>query len=98
SFPEEYESLLKANIYPYQFLNPDEKKRYKLKILYFLTYKNFNPIADFKITDEVKFLIAAQACLLIVNIDTKVFPELYNIYIAADTYIEKDNMINYQTM
>lgn len=97
-FPQKYDDILNKSFYPYHFLSDDEKNRLKLKILYFLEYKHFSSIGDFEITESIKLIIAAQACLLIVNLDNGVYPSLYNIYISASTFIEKEQYIEKRTM
>lgn len=90
--------LIQKSLRPYTFLSEDEKLRLHKKILYFLEYKSFYAIQEFEITDEVKLLIAAQACLLIVNVDCKIYPKLYSIYISHLPFIEKENPINLNTL
>jgi Mlc titration factor MtfA (ptsG expression regulator) len=97
-FPVKFQVVLTESFLPYKYLKDDEKERLHNKILYFLKYKNFIGIGDFEITEEMKLLIAAQACLLIVNLKDEVYPDLYSIYISATTFVEKENHVNPQTM
>lgn len=95
-FPSHYEKMLNQFL-PYQFLNQGEKKRFQSKFLYFLSDKNFNGVGDLLITEEMKVLIAAEACLMITNISGGVYPGLKNIYISEDVFIPKDNPVNVNT-
>ncbi|WPU64554.1 M90 family metallopeptidase [Peredibacter starrii] len=95
-FPDQYEKMLQK-FAPYKFLNDEEKKRFKTKILYFLQNKIFNAVGDLVITDEMKLLVAAEACLMITNIDGDVYPGLKNIYLMEDVFIPKDNPVNAAT-
>ncbi|WP_408097533.1 zinc-dependent peptidase [Peredibacter sp. HCB2-198] len=92
-FPEQYEKML-SRFRPYQFLTTEERKRFQTKILYFLEDKIFNAVGDLIITDEMKLLVAAEACLMITNIDGDVYPGLKNIYLMEDVFIPKDNPVN----
>lgn len=92
--PENYLKILNENFHPYKFLSDEEKERFHLKILYFLKYKNLSVLQDFLITPEMKVMIAAQACLLILNIEGDIYPSLVNIFLSIDPFIEKENFFN----
>lgn len=91
-------SFLEQYLLPYNFLSDVEKKKLEKKIIYFLNYKTFYPIQDFSITDEMKLIIAAEACLLIVNLDMPVYLSLKSIYISASVFIDKENDLDLQTL
>jgi hypothetical protein len=55
----------------------------------FLAEKNFEGCGGFQITDEVKVLIAAQACLLLLHRETDYYPRLRTILVYPDTYVAK---------
>lgn len=93
-FDPSYEQLLEKSFPPYRVLNDEEKVRLKRKILYFLKYKKFWPLQDFVVTEEMKFLIASQACFLIMNIDAPIYPSLTNIYLSVSAYVEKKHFIH----
>lgn len=95
-FPETFEKMLQKFV-PYKFLNEEEKKRFKTKILFFLQDKIFNAVGDLIITDEMKLLVAAEACLMITNIEGDIYPGLKNIYLMQDVFIPKDNPVNATT-
>lgn len=97
-FPTAFETSLMQNFRPYHFLSVDEKTRLKIKIQYFLKYKNFSSIGEFEIQEEMKLIIAAQACLLIINLEGGVYPTLKNIYLSAAPFINKENFISQYTM
>lgn len=93
-FTTDYRDILNEFFYPYQFLNQQEKTKLENKILYFLKYKRFSVIHDFTITDEMKVMIAAQACLMVLNIEEDIYPSLVNIFIADSPFIEKNKTLN----
>src|SRR5262249_39528687 len=55
----------------------------------FFGEKNFWGCDGFQVTDEVKVLIAAQACLLLLHRQTDYYPRLRTILIYPDTYVAK---------
>lgn len=96
-FPQEWADLLMERFHPYSALNHEEKKIFHQKIQFFLLDKEFTGVAGFEITQEMKVLIAAQACLIILNLSTGVFKGLKNIYVLEDAFIQNDNPINPST-
>lgn len=93
-FPADWVQILEKNFHPYLFLDETEKQNLHQKIIFFLEDKNITGVAGFEVTDEMKLLIAAEACLLIVNLSAGVFPDLKNIYLVEDAFIQNDNPIN----
>jgi Mlc titration factor MtfA (ptsG expression regulator) len=53
----------------------------------FLAEKNFEGCGGFRITDEVRVVIAAQACLLLLHRETDYYPTLRSILVYPDTFI-----------
>jgi len=99
TFPIEYEIVLIDHFYPYAFLEIEQQERLKKLILYFLEYKIFLSIEDFKIEPYMKVLIAAHASLLILNTDeTAIYPDLTTIYLSESTFDEKKKKISLQNM
>jgi len=98
-FPDEYEKILIENFYPYSFLDLHQQKKLKFLILYFLEYKIFLSIEEFKIEPSMKVLVAAHACLLILNTDEKkIYPDLTTIYLSESSFDEKEKKISLQNM
>lgn len=96
-FPVEWDEILTQRYQLYGFLNQTEKSKLKQKILYFLEDKEILPLGDFVVTDEMKLLVAAQACLMILNLGQEVYPGLKLIYLMEDTFIPKNNLVDKYT-
>jgi Mlc titration factor MtfA (ptsG expression regulator) len=96
-FPTQWENLLREKFHPYKTLNESEKQILHHKIQFFLLDKNIEGVGDFQVTEEMKLLIAAQACLIILNLQTGVFKGLKNIYVLEDAFIQNENPINPST-
>jgi hypothetical protein len=98
-FSTSHEQLLIDVFRPYTHLSTEQKNSLKFKILYFLKFKNFWGIGDFEVSENMKVIIAAQACLLVLKQKAVMtYPRLTNIYISKSPYIEKDNPIDVRTM
>lgn len=85
--PENYAEILKRNLPPYTSLSSDERKRLHGLINVFLADKNFEGCGGLELTDEIRVTIAAQACMLLLNRETKVYPRLKTILVYPDTYV-----------
>ena len=93
-FPDEYLKILEEEIVPYKFLTDEEKAIFIRKIKYFLATKNITGVGELKVTDRMKLIVAAEACLLIIRVSPRVYPGLTNIFLMEDTYLLKDNPVN----
>lgn len=96
-FPKTWESILLEKFHPYKALSESEKAILHHKIQFFLMDKNIEGVGEFVVTEEMKLLIAAQACLIILNLQTGVFKGLKNIYVLSDAFIQNENPINPNT-
>lgn len=95
-FPDNYKTML-SRFRPYTFLSDEEKKSFQTKVTYFLENKSFQGVDPLIVTEEMKFFVAAEACLMITNIPGEIYPGLQNIYLMEDVFIPKDNPVNPQT-
>lgn len=87
SFPPIWRQWLIADFPLYQKLPADLQKKLEGHIKVFVSEKVFVGCADFEITDEVKVLIAAQACILILNTGDDYFPGFETILVYPETYV-----------
>lgn len=92
--PASWQAFL-ANEFPlYRRMPEDLQRKLEGHIQVFLHEKVFIGCDGFEITDEVRLLIAAQACVLIMNIAGDYFPGFETIlvyphpYIAPESYYE----------
>ncbi len=94
--PPHHAEFLK-DFHPYQFLTPTEKKRFNAKFLFFLEDKAFHGVDGLEVTDYMKQVVAAEACLMITNLPGGVFPGLRNIYLTQDDFVPKHNPVDEHT-
>ncbi|MCW8195875.1 zinc-dependent peptidase [Proteobacteria bacterium 005FR1] len=85
-FPEQWETLMRERLPFYPKLPADLQKQLRDMVLFFIRDKNFIGCADLEVTDEMKVLIAAQACLLLLNRPSYEYPELTAIYIYPTAF------------
>jgi len=88
-FPAAWIAILEEHFSLYPGLTAELQKELRRKILVFLEEKNFVGRQGQEITDQVRVLVAAQACLLLLNRDTNFYPKLSTIYIYPTAYVAK---------
>lgn len=95
-FPSDWRDLLRQRYPLYHRLPPADRRELEGHIQVFLAEKRFEGCGGQVITDEVRVLIAAQACLLLLHRETDCYPRLHSIlvypssYVARTWHLEKD--------
>lgn len=87
SFPLRRIVFLEKNCFFYPKLPKSLQKQLQGHIQVFLAEKQFIGCQGFKITEEVKLAIAAQACLLLLNEREEYYPKLYSILVYPSIFI-----------
>ncbi len=98
SFPKEWVLFLTENVYLYKKLPSQLKKQLHSYIQIFLAEKEFIGKDGIKITEEMKLIVASQACLLLIENNpnpvepkrSNYFPYLKYIYIYPDRIAHKN--------
>jgi MtfA peptidase len=86
-FPPEWADILARNL-PYEsLLEENEKTELRGLLTILLDEKRFEGCDGVRITDEIRVTIAAQACLLLLNRPTGVFPGLRTILVYPDAFL-----------
>jgi hypothetical protein len=88
-FPPEWRDLLRRRYPMYSRLPPAERRELEGHIQVFLAEKRFEGCGGQEITDEVRLLIAAQACLLLLHRETDYYPGLKTVLVYPSTYVAK---------
>lgn len=86
-FPDAWESILLDSFAIWSRLSATDRDELKRHILIFLAEKHFEGCAGLKITDEVRVLIAAQACLLLLHRETGYYPGVKTILVYPSAFI-----------
>ena len=85
-FPEEWLACLTAALDVYSCLSLQEQRRLRQLILVFLARKRFYGCAGLVVTDQMRVIIAAEACLLLLNHGWAVYPKLSSILIYPSAF------------
>jgi Mlc titration factor MtfA (ptsG expression regulator) len=86
-FPDEWVSIVESNIAVYRSLPMPLRLQLRKLILQFLHQKHFSGSGGLEITDEIRVTIAAEACMLLLNRHTNVYPSLRYIIVYPSAFV-----------
>lgn len=86
-FPREWAAILWRRVAAYRRLTNDERAELHGHIQVFLAEKDFEGCAGVVVTEEMKLVIAAQACVLLLGRETDYYPKLTSILIYPRGYV-----------
>lgn len=85
-FNPEWESTLDQNLAVWHTLQERERGKLRQRIADFLASKNFEGCGGLEVTQDMKLVIAAMACMLVVNTSAKAFPLCDTILVYPDKF------------
>ena len=88
-FPSEWRDILLRRYLMYSRLPLADRRELEGLIQVFLAEKRFEGCGGQEITDEVRVLIAAQACLLLLHRDTDCYPRLHSVLVYPSSYVAR---------
>ena len=86
-FPAEWVEIVERNIAVYRNLPMPLRLQLRNLIKQFLHQKHFSGAHGLEITDEIRVTIAAEACMLLVNRKTGVYPALRYIIVYPSAFV-----------
>jgi len=86
-FPPEWRELLNRSLPLYSRLPPDLRKRLEPPVRAFFRDVRFVGCDGLQVTDEMRLVVATQACLLTVNQSANAYRELMSVLIYPDTFV-----------
>ncbi len=89
-FPELWEKIMKEKIQLYQKIPDTLKKQLYDDIKIFIDEKKFEGCAGLDVTEEMKVVIAAEACMLLLNRKNRDFPTLKTILIYPHAFTARN--------
>ena len=85
-FPAAWLSVLQASLPVYAALPPDQQSRLRDMMKFFIARKTFYGCGGLTITDEMRVIIAAEACLLVLNRNGALYPKLKSILVYPTAF------------
>ncbi len=89
AFPAQWSRILEKCLPFFARLPEEDRKELRGHIQVFLAEKRFEGCGGLQVTDEVKLLIAAQACVLLLHRETDYYPGLRSILVYPSAYFVK---------
>ncbi len=87
AFPSEFSKILRRNLPVYSRMPVDLQLQLKRLIKQFLHQKKFVGCGGLHINDEVRVTIAAKACMLLLNRETTVYPNLKLVLVYPSAFV-----------
>ena len=89
-FPRAWLEILERNVAYYHRLTPEDQAELRRHIQVFLDEKTFEGCGWLEIDDEIRVIIASQACLLLLHRDTDFYPTLRSIVVYPHHYFSTE--------
>lgn len=86
SFPAAWEQIIERNVPFCWCLHLDERRQLEDLIKVFIAEKHFEGCGGLEITDEIKVTVAAQACLLLLNLHHNYYERLVSILVYPEGF------------
>ncbi len=93
-FPDTWSEIITRRFPLYGKLPKNLREELNGDINIFLDEKTFEGCDGFEITDEVRLVIAAQACTLLLNRTNYVYPKLHGVLVYPSTYIHSQTVLS----
>ena len=84
---EASQSVLSRNIAVYSRMSGEVQHQLNKLVQQFLHQKKFVGCGGLEVTDEMRLTIAGQACLLLLNRPTRVYPDLHTILVYPNAFM-----------
>ncbi len=84
--PESWIGILDKNLPMLSRLSMEQKRRLFGMMQLFIADIKFEGCGGLEITEEIKVTVAAQACLLLIGHETRVYPKLKSVLLYPHTY------------
>lgn len=85
-FPPAWSQIVDRGVPSVRCLHPDERSRLEDLIKVFVAEKNFEGCGGLVITDEIRVVIAAQACLLLLNLRHNYYERMSSILVYPEGF------------
>lgn len=92
--PDAWHAIMEERLALYMWLAPQERSQLLDLVRLFLDRKQFHGCTGLEVTDEMRVIIAAQACLLLLNRRTEVYPQLQHILLYPGAFMHRGEQLN----
>jgi len=92
--PATWRPLIESRVPLTRKLTAEEWDRLLWLVRGFVREKNFEGIDGLAITEDIKVIVAAQACVLLLHLDTGPFPRVRSIILYPGTFVPKAPLLD----
>jgi hypothetical protein len=80
-FPDTWRAVLEGKVVHYRYLSEEKKTRLEQMVQVFIAEKNFEGLGGLDMSDEIRVVIAAQACILILELSHDLYRKVDSILV-----------------
>jgi hypothetical protein len=86
-FPDTWRRMIERNMAAFERMSPEDQEELAEHVQVFLAEKCFEGCGGMEITDEVRLVIAAHACRLLMHRETDYFPRLTSVLVYPSSFV-----------
>jgi len=86
-FPAAWRQILAENVLHYSFLDDDEKNHLEQLVQVFIAEKKFEGCNGLEISDEIRVVVSAEACMLVLGLPHDLYRGLVSLLIYPSTVV-----------
>lgn len=90
-FPEAWQALLVRNVAHYARLSAEQQARLRDLLQVFISEKSWEGCGGLQLTDEMRVTIAAQACLLVLELPHRMYHNVESILVYPSTVLRPES-------
>ncbi len=91
-FPDSWRKIIESRFSHFAGLNDDERHRLEQMVQVFVAEKGFEGLGGLALKDEVRLLIASQACLLILELSHDLYRKVDSILVYPSTIVRPEGL------
>lgn len=88
-FPDEWTRIIESNMAGYAHLDDEEQTHLRQLVQVFVAEKNWEGAGGLEMDDEVRVTVAAQACLLILELEHALYRQVESIVVYPSTVVTR---------
>ncbi len=80
-FPDSWRRVLERRVVHYRYLSDEKQRRLEQMVQVFVAEKNFEGLGGLEMSDEIRVVIGAQACILILELSHDLYRKVDSILV-----------------
>lgn len=92
-FPEPWAAWLEENFAHYAYLTDEERAKLHNDLRIFVDEKSWEGCGGLEMNEEIKVTIAAQACLLLLNLEHNYYANIESVLVYPTAYVAREQEV-----